>query len=157
MESFHQLPHGVSGGPPLGLVAEDDRVAAETGELGHRGDDEVVLVLPAAAAIERTRDEIAPDEIEGGRPAAYADSGAFPKRLQVVVITDGMLVVLMNVAGKVQAMAGSGCTGEAAVVIRRAVADGTDRELDVGGGLGPERTAAAAAERARRRAGGRAA
>ena len=78
-------------------------VRPETGQLGHRGDDQVVLELAAAAALDGAGHEVAPDEVEGRRPATDPDTCALAEALEIVLVAHGVLVVLGDVARQVQA------------------------------------------------------
>ena len=157
MVALEKVAHRVSRGLPRRLVAEDHRVPAEPGELGHCRHDEVVLELPASAAVERSRDQVTPDKIEGCRPAADPDSRPFAEALEILIVADWVLVVLREVVREIEAKAGQGSARESTIVVGRAVAHGAGRQLHVRRGRRPERQAAAGAEGVPGGSGGRAA
>ena len=101
---------------PLGLVAQDDRVRAETRQLGHRRHDEIVLELASSAPVEGASDEIAPDDVVGRRPVSNPDPRPLAQALEVVVITDRMPVMVGHVAWQILAQARRGCVLEPTVV-----------------------------------------
>ncbi len=79
--------------------------------------------LPVAARLDLAGDEIAPHGIEWRCPATPADLVTFPQRLEPLVVTDGMAVVLGHVTAQIDAQAGQVEAVGPAVVIDRAVAD----------------------------------
>jgi hypothetical protein len=102
--ALHELGHLVARGLPLGLITEDGRPGSPALELGHRGDDRVVLECPAPAAVDVARDEVPPDEIEGRGPAADPDPVTLAERLEKIVIPDGMALVLPDVMVEIDAL-----------------------------------------------------
>ena len=95
------LDEVADGGPrlrPLGLVAEDLDIAAPPGELGHRGDDRIVVGGARPTRVDDAGHEVAADEVEGGPPAADPDAVALAERLQPVVVADRSAIVLVDVA-----------------------------------------------------------
>ena len=107
MVALEKVAHRVARRLPRRLVAEDHRIPAEPGELGHRRHDEVVVELPASAAVERSRDQVAPHEVEGRRPPADPDPRPFAEALEKLVVADGVLVVLAEVVREIEAKGGS--------------------------------------------------
>jgi hypothetical protein len=65
-----------------------------------------VCQLPVAASFDLTRDQVAAHRVERRGPPAPADLVAFAERLQPLVITDRMAVVLGHVVTQVDAESG---------------------------------------------------
>ena len=148
MVALQEPADGLARLAPLGLVADDrSGPGAPAGELGHRVDDRVVLERPAPPAIDDAGDEIAPDEVERGVPAADPDPVALAERLEPAVVTDRMALVLGDVLGDRELPAGPRQRREEPVVRDGGVADRAGRQLGVGAGRLAERDPAAGADR----------
>lgn len=117
MVALQEFRHSVASHPPLWLVAEDHCVGAESRELGHRSHDEIVLELAPPTAVERAGDQVATHKIERRHPAADSDPGAFTEALEEVVVADGVLVMLVDMAWEVHAKARQSRACKSAVVI----------------------------------------
>ena len=116
------LQQSAHGGPclgPLGLVAEDVGVGTEASELGHRGDQGVVLHLALPAPLDLTGHEVVADDVERRGPAIDPQPVALAQGLEPLVVADRMAVVLGLVADEVDAQARVVEALEAAVVVRR--------------------------------------
>src|SRR6266566_7797241 len=114
-----------------------------------------MLVLAAPATVVGTGDEVAPNEVEWRLPATNDDPVTPAKRLEVLVVADGMVLVLGHVLDEIDAPSGGTERRQAPVVADRGVAGRAARQL----GLDPRRRAvrqpAAPAEADRRGWGGR--
>ena len=104
--------------------------------------------VAALAAVDRARDQVAADDVERGGPAADADAVALAQRLEVVVVADGVVVVLGEMALEVDPQAAHVQAVELAVLARGLVADVAGREVALGARRLAVRQPAAAAERA---------
>ena len=94
MVTLHEVDDRLARRRPLRLVADHGGADAPSADLGHRGDDRVVLERPAPSAVDDAGDEVAPDEVERRRPAVDPDPVALAQRLEVLVIADGVMIVL---------------------------------------------------------------
>src|SRR5437879_2981288 len=101
---------------PLGLIAEEVRSGAPALQLRHRGDDRRMLVLAAPATVVGTGDEVAPNEVEWRLPATNDDPVTPAKRLEVLVVADGMILVLGHVLDEIDAPSGGTGRRQAPVV-----------------------------------------
>jgi len=145
--ALHEGSDCLAGCLPLGLVTEDLGVDAPLPDLGHGGDDRVVLERPAAAAFDGTGHEVATDEIERRLPTADPDLVTFPERLEKILVADRVAIVLGKVDLEVDAGAGSVLARQQPIVADGPIADVTGRQLHVRAGRLTVRQAAAAAER----------
>src|SRR5438093_10365966 len=130
--TLHEVDDRLARRRPFRLVAEHGGADAPSADLGHRGDDRVVLERPAPSAVDDAGDEVAPDEVERRRPAVDPDPVALAQRLEVLVIPDGVMIVLGQMGVEVDPAPRPAEALDAPTVVHRLVADMAGRKLDVG-------------------------
>lgn len=111
--------------------------------------------LALAATLNLSGHEVAPHDIERSRPSVDLEPVAHAERLEPVVVTHRVAIVLALVTNQVDAEARVVEARQAAVIVHGQVADRTARQLDEGRGWGPVGQSTSPAEGRIRACGGR--